>query len=76
MHKIHSIVFELDDFSHEHLTAAAEKCLMQTIHLMNSIAMTIVSLKGIGDKSGDTKFGLVQMISFFQTSTISAEPFK
>ena len=35
MHKIHAKEFTLDDFSHEHLTAKAEKCLLNTIEVLN-----------------------------------------
>lgn len=35
MHKIHAKEFTIDDFSHEHLTARAEKALLNTIELLN-----------------------------------------
>lgn len=35
MHKIHSKEFELDDFSHEQLTAYSEDCLLKTIAVLN-----------------------------------------
>lgn len=35
MHKIHAKEFELDDFSHEHLTGPAQFSLMKTIEFLN-----------------------------------------
>lgn len=36
MHKIHAKKFELDDFSHEHLTLISEECLLRTISVLNT----------------------------------------
>lgn len=35
MHKIHAKLFELDDFSHEHLTGTPETMLLQVIDMLN-----------------------------------------
>lgn len=35
MHKIHAKLFELDDFSHEHLTGTLETMLLQVIDILN-----------------------------------------
>lgn len=35
MHKIHAKLFELDDFSHEHLTGTPETLLLQVIDILN-----------------------------------------
>ena len=35
MHKIHDKEFTLEDFSHEHLAASAQKCLEETIFVLN-----------------------------------------
>ena len=45
MHKIHAKKFTLDDFSHEHLTAKAEKCLLTTIEVLNDYRNTFLDLK-------------------------------
>ena len=51
MHKIHSKEFTLDDFSHEHLislghlTGLSEKCLQNTIEVMNGYRQMFIETK-------------------------------
>ena len=45
MHKIHAKEFTMEDFSHEHLTVKAEKCLLNTIEVLNDYRCTFLDLK-------------------------------
>ena len=45
MHTIHKKEFELDDFSHEHLTVHAEECLLSTIKVLNEYREAYIALK-------------------------------
>ena len=67
MHKIHAKEFVLDDFSHEHLTVKAEKCLMNTIDTLNDYRHTYLHTK---DK--DMWWQLIQLLpsSYNQRRTI------
>ena len=42
MHKIAAKEFELDDFSHDHLTVYSEKCLTETINVLNDYRKSFV----------------------------------
>ena len=42
MHKIAAKEFELDDFSHDHLTVYSEKCLTETINVLNEYRKSYV----------------------------------
>ena len=44
MHKIHAKEFELDDFSHEHLTTRSENILLELIDLLNAYRNDFVQI--------------------------------
>lgn len=45
MHKIQAKEFTIDDFSHEHLSELAEKCLMETIRMLNMARKGFIEFK-------------------------------
>ena len=68
MHKIHSKPFELDDFSHDHLTPEAEAALLSFLAFLEQKRQSFVSTKNRADW-----YDLIQLLpsSYNQTRTIS-----
>ena len=67
MHKIQAKEFTIDDFSHEHLSELAEKCLMETIRMLN------MARKGfIGQKDKCYWWDMIQLLptSYNQKRTV------
>ena len=67
MHKIHAKEFELDDFSHEHLMVNGEKCLKQTIAVLNGYREHFLK-----DKGKDNWWQMIQLLpsSYNQKRTV------
>ena len=68
MHKIHSKPFELDDFSHDHLSNDAEKALIEFIDFMEKKRISFVE-----NKNKDDWYDIIQLLpsSYNQTRTIT-----
>lgn len=68
MHKIHSKVFEMDDFSHDHLTEYAKESLKRTIDDLEKLRLEFLESK---DK--ETWYSLIQLLpeSYHQMRTCS-----
>ena len=68
MHKIHSKVFELDDFSHDHLTEYALESLKRTIEDLEKLRLEFLDTK---DK--EIWYSLIQLLpeSYHQMRTCS-----
>ena len=68
MHKIHSKVFEMDDFSHDHLTEYAKESLKRTVDDLEKLRLEFLESK---DK--ETWYSLIQLLpeSYHQMRTCS-----
>lgn len=68
MHKIHSKPFELDDFSHDHLTPEAEAALLSFLSFLEQRRQSFVSTKNRADW-----YDLIQLLpsSYNQTRTVT-----
>ena len=68
MHKIHSKPFELDDFSHDHLTPEAEAALLSFLSFLEQRRQSFVSTKNRADW-----YDLIQLrpSSYNQTRTVT-----
>lgn len=68
MHKIHSKVFEIDDFSHDHLTEYAKESLKRTVDDLEKLRLEFLESK---DK--ETWYSLIQLLpeSYHQMRTCS-----
>ena len=67
MHKIHAKEFTLDDFSHEHLMVNAERCLKDTIVVLNDYRDHFLK-----DKGKDNWWQMIQLLptSYNQKRTV------
>lgn len=68
MHKIHSKPFELDDFSHDHLSPEAEAALLSFLSFLEQRRQSFVSTKNRADW-----YDLIQLLpsSYNQTRTVT-----
>ncbi len=68
MHKIHSKPFEIDDFSHDHLTKEGEEALVKFIDFLEECR-----LKFVADKDKDEWYTIIQLLpeGYNQTRTIT-----
>lgn len=68
MHKIHSKVFELDDFSHDHLTLSGEKALLALIAVLEEKRQSFIA-----EKKKEDWYDIIQLLpsSYNQTRTIT-----
>ena len=68
MHKIHSKPFELDDFSHDHLSEDAKGALLDFIGFMEKKRLSFVE-----NKNKDDWYDIIQLLpsSYNQTRTIT-----
>ncbi|MEE1013405.1 MAG: hypothetical protein U0L92_03725 [Clostridia bacterium] len=68
MHKIHSKPFEIDDFSHDHLSDGAEQALLAYIALLEEKRLSFVETKNKADW-----YDIIQLLpsSYNQTRTIT-----
>ena len=68
MHKIHSKPFELDDFSHDHLSPEAEAALLSFLSFLEQRRQSFVSTKNRSDW-----YDLIQLLpsSYNQTRTVT-----
>lgn len=68
MHKIHSKPFELDDFSHDHLSPEAEEALLSFLSFLEQRRQSFVSTKNRADW-----YDLIQLLpsSYNQTRTVT-----
>ena len=57
MHKIHSKPFEIDDFSHDHLTKEGEEALIKFIDFLEECR-----LKFVADKNKDEWYTIIQLL--------------
>lgn len=57
MHKIHSKTFELDDFSHDHMSEEAIACLKETITFLER-----TRLKFLKDKNKEDWYDMIQLL--------------
>ena len=68
MHKIHSKPFELDDFSHDHLTPEAEQALLSLIAFLEQKRLAFVA-----EKKKEDWYDIIQLLpsSYNQTRTVT-----
>lgn len=68
MHKIHSKPFELDDFSHDHLSDSAQQALLAYIAVLEEKRLSFVETKNKADW-----YDIIQLLpsSYNQTRTIT-----
>ena len=68
MHKIHSKPFEIDDFSHDHMTESAEVALLALMAVLEEKRMSFVETKNKADW-----YDIIQLLpsSYNQTRTIT-----
>ncbi|MBR5152139.1 MAG: hypothetical protein IKW60_01225 [Clostridia bacterium] len=68
MHKIHSKPFELDDFSHDHLSKDAEEALLAFIKVLEQKRLSFVETKDKADW-----YDIIQLLpsSYNQTRTVT-----
>ena len=68
MHKIHSKPFELDDFSHDHLSDSAQQALLAYITVLEEKRLSFVETKNKADW-----YDIIQLLpsSYNQTRTIT-----
>jgi hypothetical protein len=69
MHKIHSKMFEIDDFSHEHLTQTSMNCLEVVINRLNHCRNEYIES---GNKDKNRWWQLIQLLptSYNQRRTV------
>jgi hypothetical protein len=68
MHKIHSKPFELDDFSHDHMTESAEAALLALMAVLEEKRLSFVETKNKADW-----YDIIQLLpsSYNQTRTVT-----
>ena len=68
MHKIHSKPFEIDDFSHDHMTESAEAALLALMAVLEEKRLSFVETKNKADW-----YDIIQLLpsSYNQTRTIT-----
>lgn len=68
MHKIHSKPFEIDDFSHDHMTESAEVALLALMAVLEEKRMSFVETKNKADW-----YDIIQLLpsSYNQTRTLT-----